>query len=61
MHDVKQTYNFGPQKAYNCTFIWNRTFTENVQVVSQNVQKVRQVRLNRTKGTPRTKGTQGTM
>ena len=60
VYDLKQTYNFWPLEAYNCTFIWNRTFTLNLQVVSHNVQKVqkvRQVRINRTKGTPRTHGT----
>ena len=59
-YDVRQTYNFGPKKAYNCTFIWNCTFTLNVQVEPQNVQKVQkvpQIRINCTKGTPRTQGT----
>ena len=59
-YDLKLTYNFWPLEAHYCTFIWNRTFTLNVQVVSQNVQKVqkvRKVRINRTKGTPRTQGT----
>ena len=60
VYDLKQTYNFWPLEAHYCTFIWNRTFILNIQVVSPNVQKVqkvRQVRINRTKGTPRTQGT----